>query len=223
MRWLVMIAVSTTATVATISCVKSGGGEARDETPSEQPTQQHDGAIATPKPKDDPVAVPSRPSAPSSFAVTSKEGLPADLAGVAPLWEAARHPTARRPESVARLYPDGRLYRYSDARRTEVKGMPGQEPAPKAWRLEARLSPRAVQAIKNLIRSSFAPLAATAPIATAGPHGRLYTWRANLDGEHVVVTPAAATDALPAAVRDIERAVQAGIVPGAVPLEQPKL
>jgi hypothetical protein len=207
------------------SCVKGGGGEAREDVAQPAPTvpaELDDESPTPPIDEEQPVADQIPSSGPSAFVVTSSDGLPADLVGVAPLWESARHPTQRRAESVARLYPDGRAYRYGDTRRTGVNGRPGQERAPKAWRLEAKVSPAGIAKVEELIRTTFVALAANPPPAVADSHGRLYTWRAHLGGSHVVITPAAAMDRLPPAIVAIEHAIQAGIIPGAVPLEQPK-
>lgn len=216
-----------------VACVKGGGGEANDDSarrgepraqqvsPDTPDTSKTEAPPALPAGnKEQPVAPPTSTSPPEAFTVDSTDGLPADLNGVEPLWEAAGHPSARRSESVARLYPDGRLYRYSDHRRTSVDGMPGREPADLAWRLDAKINAEAVEKVRQIIRNHFAPLAQKPPPVALGPDARLYTWRAHLDGEHVVVTPAMDMNALPAAIRDIERAIQVGVVPGAVPMEQ---
>lgn len=220
--WLVSIAVA--GALAT-SCFKSGGERADEGSGAES---AHPGGHGEPDrgvAGDQPPAPNSKeqPVTDAAFSVDRTDGLPAELNDVAPLWEAAQHPTQRRAESVARLYPDGQMYRWGDTRRISVDGMPGQEPAPRAWRLEARITPEALATIEALIGSSFVPLAKKAGAPGGDAHGRLYTWRAHLGGdEYVVVTPAAAMDALPAPIPEIERAIQAGIVPGAVPLEQPK-
>jgi len=208
MRWFTAIALTS---LVAASCGKGRRADDLDKSRPGEPAPQHGGDAAAPSPS----------AELSLFAIDATEGLPAELATLTPLWESARHPTQRKAESVARLYPDGRLYRFGDTRRTSVDGMPGREPAPKAWRLEAKISADAIKQIEALIRNGFVALAANPPAAAAGTHGRLYTWRAHVDGEHVVVTPALAMDALPAPIREIERAVQTGVVPGAVPIEQP--
>jgi hypothetical protein len=61
---------------------------------------------------------------------------------------------------------------------------------------------------------------AAAPTATGADAG-VITWRAWIDGkEHVVTTPSGATSSLPAPIAEIEQALQTGVVPSAVPVEQ---
>jgi hypothetical protein len=165
-----------------------------------------------------PAEPPAIPPANSS-AISSTDGLPPELASATPLWESARAATGRQTARATRLYPDGRLYTFSDTRRGSKDGKPTRTPAPPAWRLDAKLDPAALAKIQALASGPFQAL--TAPAPSVGADGATITWRAWSSGrEHVVITSAGATASLPAPIAEIEQTLQTGVVPGAVPLEQ---
>jgi hypothetical protein len=150
----------------------------------------------------------------------STVGLPDDIKDAPPLWELAQSATPSRPESRTRLYADGRMYVWSNSRRTLVDGKPRRENANYAWRLDALVSPEGVAKIRQLIKDSFEPLAAPEQAAQGADQGTT-TWQSNRDGTvHTLTLPSSARDKLPQALRDIDYAIQSSIVPGGVPIEQ---
>jgi hypothetical protein len=168
-----------------------------------------------------PSAEPPAAGAPAAGAstISSSEGLPPELAGATPIWESARAATSRQTARATRLYPDGRVYTFSDTRRGSKDGKPTRTPAPPAWRLDAKVDAAALATIQALASGAFLSLTTAPP--SVGPDGATITWRAWSGGrEHVVVTAAGATSSLPAPIAEIEQALQTGVVPGAVPLEQ---
>lgn len=205
--------------LAVVGCKGTGGPAETGSSGGASSTGSTRPDAVQPKEPAMPPVSSSGSSAPSTAAITATDGLPADLAATRPLWESARAPTQRQKARVTRLYPDGRLYTYSDTRRGLADGKPTREPAPAAWRLDAQIAGATVTRIEGIVRDRF--LATPAAATTVGPDGAVVTWRAALDGkEHVVTTPAGATSSLPAPIAEIEQALQAGVVPGAVPVEQ---
>ncbi len=146
------------------------------------------------------------------------DGLPEDLRDARPLWESSNAGSHTSASARTRLYPDGRLYQWSNMRRREVNGLPRRERAAYAWRLDAQISPAALEQVRGLI-PAFERLSPAAP--APGKDQALITWRSSLDGrEHSVTLPSDATDRLPEPIRAIERAIQTGVMPGGVPIEQ---
>jgi hypothetical protein len=177
-----------------------------------------------PKPASPGGANAPAPSADAAFTITATDGLPAELAAERPMWE-----SASRPATGTRLYRDGRLYSYSDRRRTVVDGQTTFVAAPPAWRLADKLSATALRNVDRVIRQRIAQghlvARAAAPTVPLVPDQYSITYRAWVDDvEHVRVvsfgTSRAVPD-LPTPMTAIEGAIQRGIVAGAVPTEQP--
>ncbi|HEU4323853.1 MAG TPA: hypothetical protein VFS21_11960 [Roseiflexaceae bacterium] len=146
------------------------------------------------------------------------DGLPDDLRDAQPLWESSNAGSHTSASTRTRLYSDGRLYQWSNMRRREVNGLPRRERAAYAWRLDAQISPAALEQVRGLI-GAFEQLSPSTP--APGKDQALVTWRSSLDGrEHSVTLPSDAADRLPDPIRAIERAIQTGVVPGGVPIEQ---
>jgi hypothetical protein len=209
------------ALLAAAGCKGTGGPAETKSSSSAAPTAPVRPDIVPPEEAAMPIPASSSgsSSAAPAYAVTATEGLPAELAGTRPLWESARAPTTRQTARATRLYPDGRLYTFSNTRRALANGKPTRQPAPPAWRLDAQIAAAIVTKIEGIVRDRFVgtTAAATAKSADAG----VITWRAWIDGkEHVVTTPTGATSSLPTPIAEIEQALQTGIVPSAVPVEQ---
>ena len=157
------------------------------------------------------------------MAVDDKTGLPAELHEEAPIWESVLGPVPGRGVvadlQVRRIYDDGRLFTYSNSRRTVLPdGRPGREKAQPRWRLTALLA--SVDEVQAVIRETFVP--APARHGRAGPRAmRRMEWRAQLsDGTlHRVES---LDNSTPSAVTAVEAAAAKAIVPGGVPLEQPE-
>jgi hypothetical protein len=149
----------------------------------------------------------------------STQGLPDALKAIQPLWEVERQDTSKQAGSTTRLYENGQLYTWSNTRRIVVDGKPSRETAPYLWRLDAQLKPEGVVKIRELIYSGFTKLESSTP--NIGTDRGIEIRRSYLDGiEHHLVLPTSATKDLPQVIRDIDRAIQSNIMPGAVPLAQ---
>jgi hypothetical protein len=153
-------------------------------------------------------------------ATQSTDGLPADLISVVPLWETQMEATRNRPLSITRLYEDGRVYAWTNTRRSMAGGQLRREAAPYAWRLDAQLRPEGVDRVRELIRTGFRQLPQGSPPPPGLDQG-LVTRRSHLDGvDYSVTHTSSATSALPAVIQEIERAIATNVIPGAVPIDQ---
>jgi hypothetical protein len=146
----------------------------------------------------------------------STTGLPETLQDTDPLWETVVGPDRRGDLTAMRLYPDGRLYHYSAKRRIRAEnGLPKRVPADPRWRLDARVGEDGLQAV----REALAELWGTSLAEPEGVHQGevLRTYRA-ADGDRswhdqVMGEP-------PPRVTAVDHALQRGIVPGSVPIQQ---
>jgi len=152
--------------------------------------------------------------------VSDTTGLPDSLKPLKPLWEVYSGGSLGRSESCTRLYADGSMYTWSDTRRIEKNGLPSRQKAPFAWRLDARVSADGVAKVRALVQPDFAKLTTPAPGKLTQDQS-LTVWRSCVDGTtHEAALTEKKSSALPAVLRDIDRAIQGAIVPGAVPLAQ---
>lgn len=151
--------------------------------------------------------------------ITETTGLPADLAEVDPIFETTEEAGPRRAASAQRLYPDGRVYSWSNTRRTLENGLPKRVPAPFQWRLDAQVSPEGVAEVRALMGAEAfrsLPPAMGAPVPDRGN----VAVRAVLDGQQqTVVLKGSAAAKPPDPIRAIQLAIQRNTVSGAVPLE----
>ncbi len=139
------------------------------------------------------------------------DGLPSDLMGVTAVWEVVTGPSQRAATTVRRLYPDGRLYSWSATRR----GADGRRsPAPPRWRLDAKIAD--VSVIEAVLAEGFFALSPQVPAGRRDGTPRI--WRA-LDSAGTVVEIRSPTGAVPSQVRAVELAIQRGVIPGGVPVE----
>lgn len=164
------------------------------------------------------------PEAPDPLTVSDAAGLPPELAAAQPLWEEIDGGSIRSSLRAARLYPDGRLYCYSDRRRvTDQRGLPSQVPGPKRWRLDARIRPEAVSGVRGLLEKA-GPEALALPESRGGvmdgSHRAFRFFAAGrekrifLDGRRY--TPQES----PALCREVRSLIQKGVVPGGAPMVQ---
>lgn len=152
--------------------------------------------------------------------ITATEGLPESLKSVRPLWEANHGGSPQQPGLCTRLYDNGALYSWSNARRAMKGSNPTRLPAPYAWRLDAKVSPEGVKRVHALAASEFAKVPAEAKSAPGADQG-LIAYHAHADRvDHTVVVPSSAMNKLPKAVQEIESAIQSHIIPGGAPMDQ---
>lgn len=154
-----------------------------------------------------------------SITVT-QEGLPQEINSQRPIWEVQRSSTATKSGFVTRLYESGQLYTWSNSRRILVDGLPSREPAPYAWRLDAKIKLEGVEKVKELIRSDFLKLASEEPNLSTRDQG-LLKFTTYVDGnEYAVSFPASAYDELPGTIKAIEQLIQRSVIPGGVTIQQ---
>jgi hypothetical protein len=155
------------------------------------------------------------------FAVESHEGLSDALKDAKPVWESVLGPPPGRGTHadvvVRRLYADGTLWTWSNTRRTkDARGLPRPVPAPARWRLSAKLG--AIEPVVAAVGAQFLALPAQVGVRKTGEN-RMLGWRAaRPDGSVHVVNSLDGVEL--DAVKAVERALAAAIVPGGVPLEQ---
>lgn len=158
----------------------------------------------------------------SSLLIPETAGLPAALKNASPLWETLT--VARNPgetNAATRLYATGELLSYGTTRRTYKKEQMGREPAPPAWRLDARLTPESVTALRSLLQKEFVPLGNSTVSAPPPPGCQIWRARRGKTAHTLVVMqPSRDWGNLPPVLRTIHETIQKGIVPGGVPVEQ---
>jgi hypothetical protein len=161
---------------------------------------------------------------PESLSVPDTAGLPPDMAKTEPLWEAIDAGNFRSSLRARRLYPDGRVYSYSKRRRVlDQRGLPSEEPGPAKWRLQARIKPEGVAAVRGLLdRAQPADLELPKSQGSVmdGSH-RLFRFFAGgqerkvfLDGRRF--TP----QQVPPVFSAVEKAINRSIIPGGAPMVQ---
>jgi hypothetical protein len=176
---------------------------------------------AAPRPSTAVATPPDAATCVEPLSIADATGLPADLAGEPPLWEAV-YPRNGLPTQGFRLYRDGRVYRYFTGRRLGGRGAAEYATAPPAWRLHARISPAGLDTMARLIEQDVAlglyASCAQAPSPDAEPP---VTYRAFQDGRvHTRVQFRGLND-LPHPMMRSEDVLVDHAVAGAVPVEQP--
>jgi len=152
----------------------------------------------------------------------SAQGLPDELKMVTPLWEEEHLGSVHKAASRTRLYPDGRLYGWSNTKRSYVNKKLQRLPAPYAWRLDAKVSPEGITKITALICYDFVKLPSATPATVASDQSFLVLHGAAKGCDHRVTLPSSPTVKLPPTIQAIQQAIQAHIIPEGVPLDQPE-
>lgn len=138
------------------------------------------------------------------------------------IWEEENTGNPRKSDIIRRLYPDGRLFSWSNTRRIINNGQPGREQAEYAWRLDAKITETGIQNINNFIESEFIKIAKNdfdRPASNNGYGG--ITWRAFYNGQLIgYYLPAHELTKLPEILKNIENEIQSNIIVGGVPFEQ---
>lgn len=153
------------------------------------------------------------------LSVTETTGLPAELRGVLPLWEVVNGASSAIPMAALRVYPDGRMFRYSNNRRIEKdNGLPTRVQAPYAWRLDAKLSAEGLREINAI-------LAAPEFESLAGSFGRpardapIMVYRGLVHGKQKAVEQVGvATGIFPKPIETISKLVETSVDPDAAPM-----
>jgi hypothetical protein len=149
-------------------------------------------------------------------------GLPPELEKEAPLWETAYGWTPNKASHVSRLFANGKMYTWSNARRRAAAAKPPtREPAAWSWRLDALVSAEGVARVRELVASKFAKLPETRSPSLGADQG-IVVYRTLHEGrEHAVVVASGPTKDLPEPIREIETAILGAVVANGVPIDQP--
>ncbi len=132
------------------------------------------------------------------------------------IWEVEIFPTHSKSGSVMRLHDDGSIFSWTNTRRVIVDGKHTRQPAPYAWRLDAKVSEEGISEVCGMIREEFVKLKSKKGTTSASDQG-MVQWRSFLkDSLHVVKYPTLATEHLPPVINKIDFAIQSHIIPGAI-------